>query len=152
MAKYAYIFVERNMGHDYAYAYPPLGLLVSWRWSHGIYDSAKQALNAKENALRSTLSVEEFKEHLASGISVYSYNNKHTVYSVKIAPDTLCPDPRAQGRYPYFVMHTLIPGAPEVFSKRFGEFCARCQDTAWHTMRSGEQLELKVEIPQNLYH
>lgn len=154
MSRYAYIFVNRNFGHDYAYAYPPQGLIQGWLWRHGIREAAKLALEQSETERRS-LSGEDFSAELAEGISTYAYFHrwvfKFTIYSVKIAPDTLCPDPRAEGRCPYFVMHLLIPGVPEVISKRFGEFRDRCQEIAWHTMRSGVQEELKVEIPDNLY-
>lgn len=151
MDRYAYIFVNRNFGHDYAYAYPPLGLIRGWFWEHYIKADVKQALDARLQNLKDATAPEEFKELLASGISAHTYSHRHTIYSVKIVPDTLCPDPRAAGRCPHFVMYLLMPGAPEVISKRFGEFRAKCQEIAWHTMRSGEQNELKLEIPDNFY-
>ena len=155
MSKYAYIFVERNMGQDYAFAYPPLGPITGWLWQHGVRDAAKLALDRREAELRAAWPEDKFGAALAEGISTYTYDRswgvKHTIYSVKIAPDTLCPDPRAEGRCPYFVMHLLFPGVPEIISKRFGEFRDRCQEIAWRTMRSGEQSELKVEIPEDFY-
>lgn len=152
MSKYAYIFVERNMGNDYAHAYPLMGFIRSWMWQHKIYDAAQCALNAKVDNLRSVLPGDDFNKELASGILTHTYICKHTVVSVKIAPDTLCPDPRAEGRCPYFVMHLLLPGMPEVISRRFGKFRDQCLGIAWQTMRSGEQNELKVKIPKDLYY
>ena len=153
MPQYAYIFVERNMGHDYAYAEPPLGMIRGWLWRRYIYPEARRTLEVQVQKLNDACceDLEKFKTRLATGISVYSYSHRHTVYSVRIAPDTLCPDPRATGRCPYFVMHLLMPGIPEVISKRFGEFRAHCQDIAWHTMFSGRQGTLKVLIPDDLY-
>ena len=139
------------MGHDYAYAAPPLGLLRGWLWNHCIYPEVRLALDNFIQSQRNQLSNAEFLQKLATGISVYSYSREHTIYSVKIAPDTLCPDPRAQGRSPYFVMHLLMPGFPDVFSKRYDEFRKQCQSIAWQTLHSGVQQELKVMIPDDFY-
>lgn len=136
------------MGRDYEYAEPPMGWIRGLLWTYKIRPEAESALETRIQGIKEA---EGFKEKLGGGISVLSYCFRHTVYSVKIAPDTLCNDPRAKNRCPYFVMHLLMPGTPEVISKRFEEFRARCREIAWHTMRSGVQEELKVEIPDNLY-
>ena len=151
MQNFSYIFINRNFGNDYAYALPPMGWLRHLIWQYLIEPQAKAALMAKENQLRCNLSKEEFRDVSATGISVHTYCHKHTVYSVKITPDTLCPDKRAVGRSPHFIMHLLVPGLPEVLSKRFSEFRAHCQDIAWHTMRSGVLNELKIVVPDDLY-
>lgn len=151
MIKNAYIFVERNMGHDYAYAEPPLGLFRGWLWRLCIYPEVKKALDTRVQCRRDQLSDVMFQAELAKGISVHTCCRKHTIYSVKIAPDTLCPDPRAQGRFPYFVMHLLMPGFPEVISRRYEIFRIQCQKIAWNTMQSGERRELMVNMPEELY-
>ena len=151
MSRSAYIFVNRNFGHDYAYAYPPLGLFRSWLWRLCIYPEIKKALDMRVQYRRDQLSDVEFQSELAKGISVHTCCRKHTIYSIKIAPDTLCPDPRAQGRLPYFVMHLLMPGFPEIISRRYEIFRSQCQEIAWNTMQSGELSELRVNMPEELY-
>lgn len=153
MTRHAYIFVERNMGQDYAYAAPSLGFFEGWLWRQYIYPEVKQNLENRVQHLKDSLSAkpERFEEMLAEGISVYSYRFWHTVYSVRIAPDLLCPDPRAKGRFPYFIMHLLMPGSPEVISRRFCEFRTRCQKIAWDTMQAGIRDELKIAMPDSLY-
>ena len=150
MSNYAYIFVSRNMGNDYEYAGPPLGMIRGWLWRNLIKPEVTQKLKKKEQELEEA-EPGCYKEALAKGISLLFYSHRHTVYSVKIAPDTLCPDPRAEGRSPYFIMHLLMPGTPELISRRFNEFCAKCQEIAWNTMLPGVWKELKVEIPDELY-
>lgn len=148
MKYYAYIFVERNMGSGYAFAYPRLSPLRGWFFRKFILPVASMELTRQEATLRG---YEELTAALVAGVAVYSERFKYTVYKRKIMPDTACPDPRAEGRNPRFEMYVVFSGSPNVFSKQFNEFQEKCNQIAWQTLLPGERDELTVEVPEELY-
>lgn len=148
MKSYAYIFVERNMGTGYAFAFPRLSPLRSCFFRTFIFSAADMELRREENILEKR---GEYTSVLNKGIAAYGTKFKHTVYKKKVMPDSLCPDPRAEGRNPRFEMYVVFPGFPNVFSKHFNEFQEKCNQIAWQIMRPGEHDELTVEIPAELY-
>lgn len=136
------------MGDGYAYAYPPLNPLRGWFIRRFLLPCVDMEMDKLEKELQTQ---GKLNAELVNGIAVYGCKFKHTIYKLKVMPDTICPDPRAAGRSPRFEMYVVFSGFPNIFSKQFNEFQKTCRHIGLNTFAAGERDELAVKIPEQLY-
>lgn len=138
MSKYAYICIQRVKGDSHICFEPSFGINVFARLAH---KKAEYYLGEK---------LDEGMEVTEDGFFLYSYYFRHTIYSI-CKKDLSCTGELAKKRDPKITMHLIIPGTPEIISKRFDDFCNECFNIGVQVSENGHSSDLKVIVPDDLY-
>lgn len=150
MKKQAYIFVDRNMGNGYAFAYPPMSFWRAWMLQKFVIPESDKAMEDNENQLLAMKAKNE-KSAFEDGVIVFAKKMGYTVCKLKIMPDFACADPKAKGRNPRFVMYVVISGFPDIISKSFNSFINDCRKIAFETFDAGVNPKFLIKVADSLY-
>lgn len=148
--KYAYIFVERNMGNGYTMAFPPCSLYKSWIIRKFLRPLADQCYQETLSAWQKNRTADELQTEFHTGLRGKSaLCHGYLVEKIVRQPDEKCTDPLAKDRNPTFKMTIIMEGNPQTFPlERLDSFIQDCINKAYEIMRPGKNDELKVEIPE----
>ncbi len=144
--KYALLFLERNMGSGYAYAYPPLNRVLSW-WLRTLVLPKARATLEKDGCLVNLGVGVESAEFPHEGTTSMFMGSGFAVYSLL----TWCPDPREKGRKSKFTLHSVFPVNLNFISGSFQTFLSQCCVIGLNTLQSGRVEALRIPIPDNLF-
>ena len=120
-----YIFVEKNMGHGFEMAYPPIP------WFKRVL--CKFLMSKCSNGL---------SKHF--GVLIYRH----------IEIDNNCTDPRAQGRSPKIEMTAVFPwlfNEQNLFSETGNQLLDTCRNIARNIAQKGKSEELAIDLPVEWY-
>lgn len=120
-----YIFVEKNMGHGFEMAYPPIPCFKRVLCNFLLRKCA--------NGLSKRF-----------GFLIYRH----------IEIDNNCPDPRAKGRSPTIEMTAVFPwlfNEQCLFSATGNKLLATCRDVARNITQRGRSEKLAIDVPVEWY-
>ena len=144
--KYAYLYIERNIGHGYVKITPPCNFWKKWIFKNFLFPLAKKKLEI-------TLKNHPENSPILDGI-LADWSLWHGYYVTRFLrmPDKKCTDPLADGRNPKFFLTIILEGEPELFPpERFYFFIKHCIDIAYDIMLPGINNNLKIEIPSEFF-
>lgn len=121
-----YIFLDRNMGHGFETAYPPISAFLMRFYKSIIIGMPKAALSKR------------------FGYIVYHRSEI----------DVNCPDPRSKGRSPRIEISVVFPWRfkeRHLCSKAGNDLLQSCWTVAKQVMHKGVNPELKIELPTSWY-
>ena len=143
--KHALLFLERNMGSGYAYAYPPTNPILKL-WCKWCLHQAKKTL--ERDGHPASLGGDGASSKLpAKGTVSMFMNCRFVVYSLLVH----YPDPRERTRKTKFTLHCVFPRNLNFISGSFQAFLAKCRSIGWNTLQSGQMESLRIPIPDNLF-
>lgn len=124
-SKKIYIFVEKNMGHGFELAYPPISFF---------------------NLLLCKFLMHKCRNGLSKRFGFMIYHH--------VAIDNNCTDPRAKGRSPKIEMTAIFPlcfNEQNLFSETGNQLLDTCRKLAQDIAQKGKSEKLAIDVPIEWY-